>query len=97
MGSKRRDEAAGVVLIINYNLNKNGITYSIKRRLQNQESVHKEIKGSYFIVMARNGKKYLQIDTYGSDEREISGKISQSIQFSQEAIEQLKKILLQHF
>jgi hypothetical protein len=48
-------------------------------------------------VTARNGKKYLQMDTYWSDEREIPGKISQSIQFSLEAIEQLKKILLQYF
>jgi hypothetical protein len=64
---------------------------------KSNESVHKEIEGSYFIMTARNGKKYLQIDTYWSDEREIPGKISQSIQFSLEAIEQLKKILLQYF
>jgi uncharacterized membrane protein YvbJ len=64
---------------------------------KNKESVHKEIEGSYFIVVARNGKKYLQFDTYGSADREIPGKISQSLQFSPEAIKQLKELLSKEF
>ncbi len=67
----------------------------LKQGYKNKESVHKEIEGSYFIVIGRNGKKYLQIDTYGSDDREYPGKVSQSIQFSYEAIKQLKEILEQ--
>lgn len=64
---------------------------------KDKESVHKEIEGSYFIVIARNGKKYLQFDTYGSADREMPGKVSQSLQFSPEAIKQLKEILSKEF
>jgi len=69
----------------------------LKQGYKEKESVHKEIEGTYFIVTAKNGKKYLQIDTYGSEDRKYPGKISQSLQFSHRAIEQLKKILAEQF
>ncbi|WP_243544029.1 hypothetical protein [Pseudodesulfovibrio tunisiensis] len=37
--------------------------------------------------------KMLQIDTFGSRNREIVGKKSQSIRFTQEALQELKSIL----
>jgi hypothetical protein len=39
------------------------------------------------------GKRYLQLDTYGSSSRKLKGKKSQSLRFSPEAIKQLKKII----
>ena len=48
---------------------------------------------TYDIVTDPSGRKYLQLDTYGSSKREIPGKKSQSIRFSPEALAQLKEVL----
>ena len=58
--------------------------------------IHKEVECNYFILEI-DGDKLLQIDTYGSDERQIPGKVSQSIQFSPEAIIELKELLNSKF
>ena len=59
----------------------------------NRDTSHTEVNGTYTIVTGNGGEKYLQVDTYGSKERQLSGKKSQSIRFSPEAITQLKSIL----
>jgi hypothetical protein len=54
---------------------------------------HSEVEATYSII--RDGRAvYLQVDTYGSAERKLTGKKSQSIQFSSEAITQLRQILV---
>ena len=62
-----------------------------------KDTPHSEVEGTYSIVHDEKGATYLQIDTYGSKARQIPGKKSQSIRFAPEAIEQLKKLLLQQF
>jgi len=57
---------------------------------------HSEADCSYSIIVEQSGT-YLQIDTYGSRQRKLIGKKSQSIRFAPEAIEQLKTILAKHF
>ena len=52
-----------------------------------------EAEYTYAIVIDDGGNKWLQLDTYGSSERQIPGKKSQSIRFSPEAIEQLRQIV----
>ncbi len=64
---------------------------------KDRQSIHKQTEATYFLVHDKDGQKYLQIDTYGSDERAIPGKVSQSIQFSPKAIEHLKKIFEKNF
>ena len=64
---------------------------------KDRQNIHKQTESTFFLVLDDKGKKYLQIDTYGSDDRQIPGKVSQSIQFSPDAIEQLKKILQEKF
>jgi hypothetical protein len=39
-----------------------------------------------------NGEKYIQIDTYGSEEREFQNKLSQSLRLTENAFNQLKKL-----
>jgi hypothetical protein len=39
------------------------------------------------------GRRFLQLDTYGSDDRAIPGKVSQSLQLDVESARQLTKIL----
>lgn len=62
-----------------------------------QQNLEKDSKHSIvdctYTVIQNNGENFLQIDTYGSSQRKIKGKKSQSIRFSKEAISQLKKII----
>ncbi|MCE7586355.1 hypothetical protein LZS99_12315 [Vibrio fluvialis] len=58
-----------------------------------RDSSHSEVNATYAVVLGDCGEKYLQVDTYGSVKRQETGKKSQSIRFSPEAIEQLKSII----
>ena len=60
------------------------------------EARHSEADCTYSLVSDR-GYRCLQIDTYGSRDRQFPGKKSQSIRFSPEAVVQLKTILAKHF
>lgn len=60
----------------------------LKKLILDRSVAHQEVECTYFLV---DGE--LQIDTYGSDQRKILGKKSQSMRFSLEAIRQLKVIL----
>jgi hypothetical protein len=52
---------------------------------------HTEVDCTYSIITEGN-VKYLQLDTYGSEERQVRDKKSQSLRLSPEAVEQLKQI-----
>jgi hypothetical protein len=64
---------------------------------KNKHTIHKKTECTYYIVDAADGKKYLQLETDGSADRQIPGKVSQSIQFSPEAIKQLRELLNREF
>lgn len=57
-----------------------------------RDTKHTNVNCTYSVVET-DGKKYLQIDTYGSAARKIPGKKSQSIRFDPDAIKQLKSII----
>jgi hypothetical protein len=57
---------------------------------------HTEVSATVALVEA-DGEKYIQIDTYGSADREIPGKISQSLRISKEAWHELVAIAARHF
>jgi hypothetical protein len=57
------------------------------------EAPHSETECTYSIIRDRDGTTYLQVDTYGSNQRKIAGKKSQSIRFAPEAIRELRQIL----
>jgi hypothetical protein len=61
------------------------------------EASHSETDCTYTLVKDREGKKYLQIDTYGSPDRKLEGKKSQSIRFAPEAVAELREIIARHF
>ena len=62
-----------------------------------REGHHKDVECTYSIVVDDQGNRCLQIDTYGSKERKMPGKKSQSIRFAPEAIKQLKMVLAETF
>jgi len=61
-----------------------------------RNSVHDEISASY-TVFERDGHRFIQIDSYGRDERQIPGKKSQTIQLDQTGAHALYKILKKEF
>ncbi|HBC29706.1 MAG TPA: methionyl-tRNA formyltransferase [Clostridiales bacterium] len=63
-------------------------------RLDKQRnSVHEEVDCTYSIFTDSFGNKFLQIDTYGSKNRRIRGKVSQSLQLNKESAKELKVII----
>lgn len=61
-----------------------------------RNSLHKEI-GATYSVFGIDEKRIVQIDTYGSVDREIPGKKSQTIQLDREGAENLFLILKNEF
>lgn len=73
------------------------IVRHLERQQLSVEARHSETDCTYSIVCDPEGTNYLQIDTYGSRDRKMSGKKSQSIRFTLEAIRELRQILDAHF
>ena len=68
----------------------------IKRIEKNTNYIHDRVNATY-TVFEKNGKKYLQIDTYGRIERENPEKISQSIQLDKETARFLTDLIETEF
>ncbi|NTU70987.1 MAG: hypothetical protein HGB10_04095 [Coriobacteriia bacterium] len=73
------------------------IVRSLEQANLGHRSTHTEVEATYTVVNDDSGDKMLQVDTYGSADRAIPGKKSQSIRFAPEAIAQLKAILDSEF
>ena len=56
---------------------------------------HTETKGGWSI-QGQDGEKFIQINTVGSTDREIPGKVSQTLRLSKAAIEQLAELARKH-
>jgi hypothetical protein len=67
-----------------------------EQRDAGSERRHGEVTCGYRWFDVR-GKRILQLDTYGSDERQIPGKISQSIQLDKEGARELLAIVNRAF
>lgn len=65
----------------------------LEERHMQRNKVHSEVEATFTIFTDQHGEKYLQIDTYGSPDRAIPGKVSQSIQFNPESMQQLHAII----
>lgn len=57
------------------------------------EKVHGEVECTYTAFQAEDGKRYFQVDTYGSPDRKLKGKKSQSIQFDEGTARELVALL----
>ncbi|WP_027188577.1 hypothetical protein [Desulfovibrio cuneatus] len=57
-----------------------------------KDSPHTDVVATYSIIKS-NGATFLQIDTYGSQERQEAGKKSQSMRFDREVALQFKAII----
>ena len=70
--------------------------HKLRRVELETKAKHTDAEATYAIVTLE-GKRFLQIDTYGSSNREFPGKQSQSIRFSRDALAQLREILAKEF
>ena len=69
---------------------------SIERIEKTRNVLHEKVHTTY-TVFEKDGKKYVQLDTYGKDDRDNPEKISQSIQLDEEMARFLVKLLIEEF
>ena len=55
-------------------------------------SIHGPVQCTYSVFNGKDGKRYIQLDTYGSTEREIPGKKSQSLQLNEDSVAALLQV-----
>jgi hypothetical protein len=72
------------------------ITSFVPAGAGNRGRVHGAVECGYS-AFESGGKQYLQLDTYGSNERAIPGKVSQTIQLDESAALRLKGLIEQTF
>jgi hypothetical protein len=63
---------------------------------QNSRIGHTECEGTIRAIEV-DGQKFIQIDSYGSKDREFRNKLSQSLRLTETAFNQLKKLGEEHF
>ena len=68
----------------------------IERVEKERNTIHEAVYTTYS-VFEKDGNKYVQLDTYGKDGRDIPGKISQSIQFDEESARYIVDLLAKEF
>ncbi len=69
---------------------------SFELKSMERNSVHKEI-GATYTPFHKDGKTFIQIDSYGTSDRQIPGKKSQSIQLDETGAKTLFAILKREF
>ena len=69
---------------------------SIERIEKTRNVLHEKVYTTY-TVFEKDGQKYVQLDTYGKDDRDNPEKISQSIQLDEETARFLVKLLIKEF
>ena len=69
----------------------------LQRIDKQRNSVHHEVQCTYSIFTDVLGEKILQIDTYGSANREYRGRNSQTIQLNKETAEELVRVITTEF
>ena len=65
---------------------------SIERIEKTRNVLHEKVHTTY-TVFEKDGQKYVQLDTYGKDDRDNPEKISQSIQFDEETAKWIVSLL----
>ncbi len=65
---------------------------SFEEKRMDRNSIHDSIEATY-TSFERDGRRFMQIDSYGRSVREMPGKKSQSIQLDEKAARELFRIL----
>lgn len=70
---------------------------SIEKSQKQRLKVHQPTRCLYSVVESEEGRRYIQLDTIGSNERQFAEKPSQTIQFDRDAAQQLLTLLREVF
>ena len=70
---------------------------ALKEGRKDKQGVHEETECSYTIFSDDQGNRFLQLDTYGSPGRKLTGKVSQTLQFDVQAASHLKRLIEETF
>lgn len=70
---------------------------TIEKLNKDRNTVHTPVTATYTVFDTTDGEHYVQIDTYGKNDREIPGKASQSIQFDKVSAKFLVDLLKKEF
>lgn len=73
-----------------------GLVTAILHKPVSGRAQHRRVECTYSVVTDHDGSRLLQLDTYGSEDRQIPGKKSQTLRFSPQALQELKRILSEH-
>lgn len=68
----------------------------IERIEKARNTLHEKVYTTY-TSFEKNGQKYFQLDTYGTNGRETPEKVSQSLQLDETAARFLVKLLIEEF
>lgn len=60
---------------------------------KSRNSVHEVVEAGYIVFTGNDGKRYVQIETYGSKTRKLQDKVSQTIQLDESGARALVKII----
>ena len=69
----------------------------IESSTKERHAVHKPTHCLASVFMGPDNRHYLQLDTTGSEDRELVGKVSQSLQLNEESAAQLKQLITEAF
>ena len=61
----------------------------IKHQILEWDSTHSAVECTYDVVIDKEGRRYLQLDTFGSQEREMKGKRVKVFGFLQKLLRSL--------
>lgn len=70
---------------------------TIKKLDKDRNTIHTPVTATYTVFDTTDGEHYVQIDTYGKNDRAILEKISQSIQFDKDSAKFLVDLLNKEF
>jgi hypothetical protein len=73
------------------------LVIQFEKNEKNNPKVHDATHAAYFSFIGPKDKRYFVLETYGSENREFPGKVSQSIQLDEEGAVQLIRILKSEF
>jgi hypothetical protein len=69
---------------------------SITKVIKDRNSLHSEVECGYS-TFSDGGKRYLQLETYGSKERKLQGKTSQNLQLDETGARRLMEVIREAF
>jgi len=70
---------------------------SFERSAKDRSTVHRPTRCLYAIIVGDAGKRLLQLDTLGPEDRQFAEKVSQSIQFDRQGAERLLELIRETF